>query len=282
LPELAVPPHDRDGRSTLAVAEEAVRAAGAAIVRRLPEMTGPRSESTVRISNKGAWNDLVTDVDREAEAAALGVIRAQFPNDAILAEESGSREGSTGYEWCLDPLDGTRNFASGIPHLAVNLALARDGETLVGLTFDPVRDELFQATLGGGTWLNGRQMHVSEETELRQCILGFDMGYVDEQGRMLLEMLQGLWPGLQSLRMMGSAALGMAYVAVGRIHVYANHHNQPWDVAPGLLMVRESGGMATDLQGAPAVPESGRLIAASPAVHAAFMSATKGTPWRLA
>ena len=103
-----------------------------------------------------------------------------------------------------------------------------------------------------------------------------------EQGRMLLEMLQGLWPGLQSLRMMGSAALGMAYVAVGRIHVYANHHNQPWDVAPGLLMVRESGGMATDLQGAPAVRESGRLIAASPAVHAAFMSATKGTPWRLA
>jgi myo-inositol-1(or 4)-monophosphatase len=282
LPDPVAPPDGRDGRSASAVAEEAVRTAGAAIVRRLPEMTGPRSESTVHIERKGAWNDLVTDVDREAEGAALGVILAQFPDDAILAEESGSRDGTTGYEWCLDPLDGTRNFASGIPHVAVNLALSRDGETLVGLTYDPVREELFQATLGGGTWLNGRRMQVSEETELRQCILGFDMGYVDEQGRMLLAMLQGLWPGLQSLRMMGSAALGMAYAAVGRIHVYANHHNQPWDVAPGLLMVREAGGVVTDLWGVPAVPESGKLVAASPAVHAAFMAATDGTAWRLA
>ena len=269
-----------DGRGAYEVAERAVRAAAAVILPRVPEMSQPLGQRTVVVSKKGR-NNLVTDVDHAAEAAVLGVLNAAFPDDAILAEESGARDGSTGYSWCIDPIDGTRNFASGIPHIAVNLALTHDERIIMGMTLDPIRDELFHAIEGGGAFLNDQPIHVSEATTLDESILGVDMGYVDDKGKLLLDLLQGMWPGVQSVRMNGSAALGVAYAAAGRFEIYAHHHVQPWDIAPGLLLVREAGGIVTDLRGDPAVPESGCLVAASPAIHHAFMEATEGTAWRL-
>jgi myo-inositol-1(or 4)-monophosphatase len=270
-----------DGRSAYDIAEKAVRAAAAEIMDKLPQMTRPRSQQTVNVTQKDTWNNLVTDVDHAAERALLGVLNTAFPEDAVLAEESGSHNGTSGYTWCVDPLDGTRNFTAGIPHIAVNLALSHGDDLVMGLTFDPVREELFHATLGGGAWLNDERIVVSEEMELRQCIFGFDMGYVDDGGTLLLQMLEHLWPGMQSIRMMGSAALGLAYAAAGRYGIYAHHYVQPWDIAPGILLAREAGGTVTDLRGDPCVPASGCVIAASPEVHKAFLKATDGLPWRL-
>ena len=270
-----------NGRSAYEVAEQAVRAAAAVIMGKLPEMTRPHSQQTVNITQKDTWNNFVTDVDHAAEKALLGIINAAFPDDAVQAEESGTHGGTSGYTWWVDPLDGTRNFTAGIPHVAVNLALSQGDQLVLGITYDPVREEMFHAILGGGAWLNEERIAVSEELELRRSIFGFDMGYVDDGGKLLLQMLEHLWPGMQSIRMMGSAALGLAYAAAGRYGIYAHHYVQPWDIAPGLLLMREAGGIATDLRGEPCVPESGCVIAASPDVHEAFLKATDGLPWRL-
>jgi myo-inositol-1(or 4)-monophosphatase len=273
-------PTAANGASAFAIAEQAVRAAGAIINAHLAQMSLPASQRTVTITNKAEWNNVVTDVDHAAERAILAVLNAAFPAHAILAEESGAHAGTSDYTWAIDPLDGTRNFASGIPHFAVNLALSRQEEVILGLTYDPVREELFHAIKGGGAFLNGQPIAVSEETELPDSILGTDMSYRAEQGKLLLTMLGDLWPGLQGIRMMDSAALGLAYVATGRFEVYLHHHVQPWDIAPGLLLISEAGGIATDIRGANAVPTSGCIVAAPAKVHANFMQATGPSAWR--
>jgi len=269
-----------DGRSAYTVAEQAVRAAAAPIVANIAQMALPEGQRTVHVSHKDGWNNLVTDVDRAAEDTLLAVITSAFPTDAIVAEESGSRAGTSGYSWIVDPLDGTRNFTSANPHVCVNLALTDGDHLVLGLTYDPLREELFHAIEGGGAFLNGERISVSEQTDLRECVLGADMGYLGDEGKLLLEMLRDLWPGVQSVRMAGSAALGVAYAAAGRFELYVHHYVQPWDIAPGLLLVREAGGIATDLRGAYGMPASGCIIAAAPGVHAAFLAATDGMPWR--
>jgi myo-inositol-1(or 4)-monophosphatase len=269
-----------DGRSAFQVAEQAVRAAAEPIVTNLPQMALPADQRIVQVFHKDGWNNLVTDVDRAAEDALLAVITNAFPTDAIVAEESGSRAGTSGYSWIVDPLDGTRNFASANPHVCVNLALTHGDRLVLGLTYDPFREELFHAIEGGGAFLNGERISVSEQDDLRECVLGTDMGYLGDEGKLMLNMLSELWPGVQSVRMAGSAALGVAYAAAGRFELYVHHYVQPWDIAPGLLLVREAGGMATDLRGAYGMPASGCIIAAAPGVHAAFMRATDGMPWR--
>jgi myo-inositol-1(or 4)-monophosphatase len=275
-------PTSTNGTAAFEVAERAVRAAGAVIMASFPEMSRPVDQRTVQVFNKEGWNNLVTDIDHAAEKAILSVLDAAFPHDAILAEESGSRVGTSGYSWCIDPLDGTRNFASGIPHFGVNLALTQGDRVVLGLTYDPVRDELFHAIENGGAFLNGEPISISEQTELPECILGTDMSYKAEEGKLLLRMLADLWPGLQSIRMMDSAALGLAYAAAGRFEIFVNHHVQSWDIAPGLLLVREAGGIATDLRGNAAHPASGNIIAASQAVHDKFMQATESSAWHQA
>ena len=271
-------PSGSSGRSAFDVAEAAVRAAGAEAMSRF-EGASLGGETRLHIFHKGR-NDVVTDADRAAETASLSVLRGEFPGFGVLAEESGSHEGTSEYRWILDPIDGTRNFASGIPHFAVNLALARGDEVVLAVTYDPVREELFHALLGGGAYVNGTPILVSTEPELEKSVLGFDMGYVDEKGRWLLEMLLHLWPGMQTIRIMGTVALGMAYTAAGRLQFYAHHHVLPWDVAPGLLLVREAGGIVTDHLGAPATVHGDCVVAAPPALHARFMEATEGLTWR--
>ena len=275
-------PISANGQGAFEVAEQAVRASGVEIMAHLSHMSLPVAQRTVRVSNKGGWNNIVTDVDQAAEEAILSILGGAFPDDAILAEESGSRGGTSGYSWCIDPLDGTRNFASGIPHVCVNLALSYGDRIVLGITYDPVRDEMFHAIEGGGAFLNGQSICVSEETEMRECIVGTDMGYKGDEGKMLLSMLADLWPGVQSVRMMGSAALGVAYAAAGRFEMDVHHYVQPWDIAAGLLLVREAGGIATNLQGGFGDPHSGCIVAASSAVHERFMRATEGSEWRSA
>ena len=268
-------PRGPSGRTALQVAEEAVRAAGGLVMTRFRGA----ADAPPQVAFKGPDN-LVTDVDRAAEEAAMTVLDREFPEYGMLAEESGRRAGRGDHTWVLDPLDGTRNFVNGVPFFAVSLALTRGDELLLGLTYDPARDELFHAVLGGGSHLNGRRTRVASPDAPEHPILGFDVGPMDERTAWLLEMLRGLWPDMQALRISGSAALGYAYLAAGRLHLYAHHQLAPWDVAAGLLLVREAGGVATDFQGGMAEMGHKAVVAASRAVHEHFMGATRGTPGR--
>jgi myo-inositol-1(or 4)-monophosphatase len=248
-----------------------------------------------KVSFKGPANP-VTDVDLAAEQAVLGVLRAEYPLFGILSEESPPLETGSPYTWVVDPLDGTRNYAAGIPHFCVVVALAAsppapspslmergsggEAEVVLGVTYDPVREELFTAQWGQGACLNGKPIAVSSKLELAQALLGFDLGYVDEGAGLALDMVRALWPGMQSIRLMGSSALGLAYAAAGRVDLYFHHSLAPWDVASGLLLVREAGGLVVDRQGQPGGLHTPSVIASSSHLIQRFLQATDGLAWR--
>ncbi|MBM3942744.1 MAG: inositol monophosphatase [SAR202 cluster bacterium] len=264
-------PPSRSGRTVLQVAEEAARIGGRIIRERFL--------TAKEISFKGRAN-IVTDVDVASEREILGLLQAEYPEFGILSEESAPIETGSPYAWVIDPLDGTRNYASGIPHFCVVVALAQGEEIVAGITYDPMREELFTAQAGQGAFLNGNALQVSRQQEMGQCLLGFDLGYVDEKAGLAIDMVRSLWPGFQSMRLMGSSALGLAYAAAGRVDIYFHHALAPWDVASGLLLVREAGGEVVDRQGRRSVLHTPSVIAASPHLIARFLAATEGTEWR--
>ena len=264
-------PGSASGKPALTVAVGAARAAGDVILNRF--------HTPKEINFKGRAN-VVTDVDLLAESAALQLLRDEYPDFSILSEESAPLETGSPYTWVLDPLDGSRNYASGIPHVSVVVALAMDGEVVLGVTYDPMRDELFTAERGKGAYLNGSPISVSPRKAMPECLLGFDMGYVDEKAVLALDMVKALWPGMQSIRIMGSSALGLAYAACGRVDIYFHHHLAPWDIASGLLLISEAGGAVVDRRGEPASLESASVIASSPHLVDHFLSATEGLAWR--
>ena len=235
--------------------------------------------TTKKISFKGRAN-VVTDVDLAAEQAVLELLRAEYPHFGILSEESAPVETGSPYTWVVDPLDGSRNYANGVPHFCVVVALAQGNEMVLGVTYDPVRDELFTAERSRGAFRNGSPISVSGREEIDQALLGFDLGYVDEKAGLALDMIRALWPGMQSIRLMGSAALGLAYAAAGRVDLYFHHALSPWDVASGLLLVQEAGGVVVDRQGQPAGLHTPSIIASSRRLVDRFLQATEGLEWR--
>ena len=265
------PPVSRTGRSAMDVALQAARAAGSLLM--------DRWLTRKEVSYKGRA-DIVTDVDLAAEKAILGLLRDEYPDFGILAEESEAIRTSSAYTWVVDPLDGTRNYANGVPHFCTVLGLARGDEVVVGVTYDPLREELFTAEAGKGAYLNGTPISVTESQELSQALLSFDLGYVDEKAGLALDMVRGLWPGVQSMRLMGSAALGIAYAAAGRVDLYFHHSLSPWDMAAGLVLVREAGGTMVDRQGRPANLSTPSVIASSHHLIGRFLQATEGSEWR--
>ena len=201
-------PATADGRNVLDVALEASRTAG--------EIIRGGWNSDRQITFKGRA-DIVTDIDVAAEKAVLEIVTGAFPDFGVLAEESQPIAGASNYTWVVDPLDGTRNYAHGIPHFCTIVALADGADIVAGVIYDPVRDEMFSAAKGEGAFLNGDRIRVSESEELSRCLLSFDLGYVDEKAGLALDMIRSLWPGMYSVRMMGTAGLGLAYAASGRV-----------------------------------------------------------------
>ena len=264
-------PTSSSGKAPMEVAVPAARAAGDVIMGRF--------YTTKEVSFKGRAN-LVTDVDLLAEREAIQLLLSEYPDFGVLSEESEPIVRDSPYKWVLDPIDGTRNFAMGVPHFCVVVALARDGEVVVGVTYDPVRQELFSAEAGKGASVNGTPFSVSPRDQLEESVLAFDMGYVDQKAVTALDMLRSLWPGLQGIRLMGSAALGLAYAASGRVDLYFHHNLSPWDIASGLLLASEAGGVVVDRNGNPATLGSESVILANPGLVARFLEATDGMPWR--
>lgn len=266
-------PMTSDGRSALDVALEATTTAG--------EIIRGGWDSDRQITFKGRA-DIVTDIDVAAEKAVLEILTSAFPQFGVLAEESQPVAGASPYRWVVDPLDGTRNYAQSIPHFCTIVALAEGDEIIAGVVYDPVREETFTAAKGQGAFLNGAAITVSETTEIARSLLSFDLGYVDEKAGLAIDMLRSLWPGMYSVRMMGSAGLGLAYAASGRVDLFFHHSLSPWDVAAGLVLAQEAGGRVVDRQGNKASLFTPSVICSSPSLVDGFLSATEGLPWRTA
>ncbi len=264
-------PHSASGKSARQVARDAALRAGEILVRRF--------STSLSVSYKGRGN-IVTDVDTEVEEEMLGILRREYPAMGLLGEESSGVHADEGYVWIVDPLDGTRNYASGIPFFSTVIGMALDGEVLVGVNYDPVRGDLFEAERGSGAFLNGQRVTVSERKELAESIIGTDLSYNNQGAANGLEVVREIWPGMQTARIMGSAALGLSYAAAGRTDLYFHHQLEPWDQVAGLLLVEEAGGVVTDRTGRRAGLYSDGIVASSRALHSEFMRRTDGMAWR--
>ena len=268
-------PRTAAGRSAMDVALEAARVAG--------DVIRAGWDSQRQITFKGR-KDIVTDVDFAAEKAVLQVLTNAFPTFGILAEESQpvpqSVESSSPYTWVVDPLDGTRNYAQAIPHFATVVALMHGNRRSLASPTTPSGKNYSPPQIGCGAFLNGQPITVSQRGELSQSLLGCDLGYVEERAGQAIDLVRSLWPGMLTLRLMGSAALGVAYAAAGRLDLYFHHSLAPWDIAAGLLLVREAGGAIVDKRGHPAGLHTPSVIAANPGLVDEFLKATEDLPWR--
>jgi myo-inositol-1(or 4)-monophosphatase len=202
-----------------------------------------------RIERKSSEIDLVTDVDRAAEAVILDVLGSAFPEHAILAEESGSR-GDHEFLWLVDPLDGTTNFAHQYPQVSISLALRRGDETMLGVVYDPIREELFVARRGAGAFLNDRRLTVSRTPALEESLLASGFPYDRrEKADFYLSFFKAFMLQTQGIRRAGSAALDLCWVGAGRVDGFWEWNLKPWDTAAGALVVQEAGGRVSDFCG---------------------------------
>ena len=226
--------------------------------------------------------DLVTDADHASEAALLAFLRGRFPGAAVLAEESGLSGTPGRLRFVVDPLDGTTNYAHGLPHFAVNVAAEDEWGLAAGATYDPLRDELFLAGRGRGATLNGEAIAVSAEGDLGRALLCTGFPYdVHQHPDPPLRLFSAFLVRARAIRRMGSAALDLAYVACGRFDGFWEAKLKPWDLAPGILLVREAGGRVADYRGGDGMLESGEVCAGNEHLHAQLMDVV-GKSWRAA
>jgi len=224
----------------LQTATEAARRAGRLIAERYPD------ERNVTVKGQ---RDIVTEVDAAAETIILDLIRSRFPNHATLSEEAGGDETSGEYTWVVDPLDGTTNYAHRVPVFCVSIGVLKQGQPLLGVIHDPLRDQTFLAERGKGATLDGEALHVSRSSRLSHAILGLDWGHSEEEREKALRFLLQAAHRCGTVRALGSAALAQAYVAAGWLDAYLNPALKPWDVAAGTLLIAEAGGRCTTLAG---------------------------------
>ena len=244
------------------VAVEAAQAAGRLLMRSLGKLRQSQ------VAQKGA-SDYVTSLDRAAERVILRTIRAQFPTHAVRAEESGRSRRTSAYEWVIDPLDGTTNYIHQFPAFAVSIALLQEGRLVVGVIYDPWRNELFHGMRGDGARLNRQTIQVARRRQITECLIatGFPFRI---RGRLntYLKSFRKIFLHSSGIRRAGSAALDLAYTACGRVDGFWEMGLSPWDMAAGALLIEEAGGRVTDFAGGPGYLEHGSILAANPAIHA--------------
>ncbi len=252
-----------DRAYALKVAVRAAKEAGAIL------RGGRRAEK--RASTKSHRHDPVTIFDRHCEELIVARISHAFPTHRILGEEGTAKESSSPYRWVIDPLDGTNNFLCGYPQFAVSLALLRGEEPEVACIYDPLRDELFTAICNKGAFLNGEPLQVSRQVSLDGASIGVGFSSRPERALRTYAAMKGLIPVARTIRTGGSAALDLAYVAAGYLDAAWHISLSLWDVAAGLLLIREAGGRGSDLAGNPiSDPERG-LIVTNGRIHAEFL-----------
>lgn len=247
----------------LNIAVRAARSAGELILRSSDNI------GQLRVDQKGR-NDYASEVDRMAEREIINTIKNAYPDHSILAEESGKQQGND-FVWIIDPLDGTTNFLHGFPQYAVSIALKHKNRLEVGVIYDPLRDELFTAKRGGGAMLNSRRIRVSNQSTMQGALIGTGFPFkTDRHMDAYLGMFRGIALESAGIRRAGAAALDLAYVAAGRLDGFWEIGLLPWDMAAGILLVKEAGGVITDMAFNDQYLESGNLIAGNPKMHQAM------------
>ena len=230
-----------------------------------------------KISNKEGMNNLVTEADHAAEKAIFKVIREEFPGHYILSEETGEIVMDSAYKWIIDPIDGTVNFANGIPLCCVSIGVEHNGIMIMGAVYNPFLNELFFAQKGFGATLNNKIIKVSDKTEvIHSCLVtGFPYTYLDAPNGPLQVFEKLIRKGIP-VRRLGSAAIDLCWVAAGRFDGFYEHKLQAWDSAAGFLIVKEAGGSVTDLKGQPYSPYQPGIIATNGKIHEELISVVNG------
>lgn len=250
------------------IATRAARAAGTVIMRNMDRL------DTVTVTTKGP-NDFVSEVDRLAEQAIIDTVRKTHPDHGFLGEETG-RQGGDDYVWIIDPLDGTTNYLHGFPAFAVSLGIQHKGRMEHGVIYDPLRQELFTASRGGGATLDGKKIRVTAVNGLERALIGTGFPFLEHQDvDAFMAMLRGIITKTAGVRRAGAASLDLAYVAAGRLDGFWELGLQPWDMAAGVLMVQEAGGIVGDVDGGTGYMESGNIVAGGQKVFAALVRELK-------
>lgn len=256
----------------LNIAVDAARSAGRLIIRAMER------PDLIKVSEKNP-NDFVTQVDRNVEAEIISIIQKAYPKHHILGEESGEIEGDAEYKWIIDPIDGTRNFIHGFPHFAVSIAVEHKGRIQHGVIYDPVRQELFTATRGKGAQLNERKIRVSKRKSFEDCLLGTGFAYrhrnVDDETPP--QVLKSILPICGDIRRAGAATLDLAYVACGRLDGFWEMGLSIWDIAAGVLLIKEAGGIVCDPEGGENYFKTGDIAAGNPSIIKHILKTIKAT-----
>jgi myo-inositol-1(or 4)-monophosphatase len=254
----------------LNIAIEAARAAGTIIIRAMKRL------DTIKIAEKKP-NDFVTEVDQRVEQEIISIIKKAYPGHGILGEETGEIEGDD-YLWVIDPIDGTRNFIHGFPHFAVSIAVMHKNKIEHGVIYDPVRQELFTASRGKGAQLNDRRIRVSQRKQLSECLLSTGFAYrhqLPEEHTVPQAILSAILPICGDIRRAGAATLDLAYVACGRFDGFWELGLHLWDIAAGILLIKEAGGMVCDPYGGEDYLKTGNVVAANPVIMRQFLKTIK-------
>jgi myo-inositol-1(or 4)-monophosphatase len=250
-------------------AVEMARAAGAVLMEGYGALHAPERKGRI---------DLVTEFDRRSEALLLGEIARRFPGHAVLAEESGAHPvAGAPARWLIDPLDGTTNFAHNYPFFAVSIAAEVAGDLVAGAVYDPVRDEMFAAARGAGATLDGRPIRVSPVARIEDALLVTGFPYdVREHPERHLPFFQAFLMRAQGIRRDGSAALNLCYLAMGRFDGFWEGNLSPWDLAAGVLLVREAGGRVSRYDDRPLALDGGQILATNGALHREMIEVLAG------
>jgi len=253
------------------VAEAAARAGGAVLMARL------RGDGDLQIAYKDGRANLVTVADRESQQAVTDVIRAAFPDHAVVGEEGTTGDPGTEHVWYVDPLDGTTNFAHGLPFFCVSVALRSRGRTVAGAVYDPARDEMFAASLGGGATVNGLPLRVSGIARLDRALVVAQAQSVDEgEIRAYAALVRRLMQAAGGVRSLGSPALTLCAIAAGRLEAYCEYAMDAWDIAAGQLILQEAGGTLTTFSGAAhTTAERADVAASNGRVHPELLAVLK-------
>jgi myo-inositol-1(or 4)-monophosphatase len=230
----------------------------------------------LQVSKKGPA-DFVTTADKKAEEVLVAGLTKARPRFGFLLEEGGKIEGAdTSNRWIIDPLDGTTNFLHGIPHFSISIALERDGEPVAGVIYEPITDQMFWAEKGQGAYLNGRRIRVSARRRLEESLFATGNPFAGKQDHdRFLSQLKAVMAVSAGVRRFGSAALDLAYVAAGRYEGFWEFGLHPWDIAAGIVLVREAGGFVTDIGGG-GMMESGEILAANDSLHGPLLKILAG------
>lgn len=249
----------------------ATKKAGRGLVRDFGEI------EQLQVSRKGP-GDFVTQADLKAERTLRYELEKARSTYGLLMEESGETPGTdTSNRWVVDPLDGTSNFMHGIPHFAVSVALERDRQIQAGVVYNPVTDELYWAEKGAGAYLNDRRLRVSARTEIGDAMVMTGIPHASAQrAERYMPMLRRVSPAVGAVRRFGAAALDLAWVASGRADAFFEFNLSPWDIAAGMLIVREAGGFVSDIDGRDRMMETGDIVASNAALQEPLLALLRG------